>query len=52
MKNISQTVIVLSFYAIVGMCVWMTQNPWWTLLCLLTPTFNSQCDCEEEEEKQ
>ena len=52
MKNIPKTLIVLSFYAIVGMCVWMTQNPWWTLLCLLTPTFKDECDCEEQEEEQ
>lgn len=52
MKNISQTVIVLSFYVLVGMCIWMTQNPWWALLCLLTPTFDSECDCEEREEEQ
>ena len=50
MNSKYNTLIVLAFLLLVGMCVWMTQNPWWTLLTLLTPQYT--CDCEEEEQEE
>ena len=50
MKNIGTIIYSLTFLGIIGMCIWMTQNPWWALLIILAPS--PMCNCEEEEEEQ
>jgi hypothetical protein len=42
MKYVTYILTILLFYSVVGLAIWMSKNPWWCLMTLLTPSMSEQ----------
>ena len=41
--------IYLGFFTLIGVSIWITQNPWCLLALVLAPSYHSSDDKKEEE---
>lgn len=52
MRYLSYTAIVISYLALIGYVIYLTQSPWWILMSLFIGSISSEINKNEEEEDE